>query len=57
MLRADDLRPDLDAIDALSAEREALWSRLEKASFLTANEKRAAVGYGSIEGGGDAISQ
>ncbi|MGE5510156.1 MAG: phage portal protein [Bacteroidota bacterium] len=52
-----ELRPDLDAIDALSAEREALWSRLEKASFITANEKRAAVGYGSIEGGGDAISQ
>jgi HK97 family phage portal protein len=40
------LRPDLDQIEALSAEREALWARLEKASFLTADEKRAAVGYG-----------
>jgi phage portal protein BeeE len=40
------LRPDLDAIEALSAEREALWARLERASFLTVDEKRAAVGYG-----------
>ncbi|HRD78465.1 MAG TPA: hypothetical protein PK264_21425, partial [Hyphomicrobiaceae bacterium] len=43
------LRPDLDAIEALSSEREALWSRLEAASFLTANEKRAAAGYGEID--------
>src|SRR5919198_4966094 len=49
------LRPDLDAIEALSAEREALWARLERASFLTADEKRAAVGYGPAEGG--AIAQ
>jgi HK97 family phage portal protein len=34
-----------DAIEALSVEREALWSRLEQASFLTADEKRTAVGY------------
>src|SRR5919108_152023 len=45
------LKPDLDAIEALSAEREALWARLERASFLTADEKRAAVGYGSAESG------
>ncbi|MEM7566416.1 MAG: phage portal protein [Pseudomonadota bacterium] len=37
---------DLDAVDALSHEREAVWSRVEKASFLTEDEKRAAVGYG-----------
>ena len=43
------LSPDLDQIEALSAEREALWARLEKASFLTRNEKRAAVGYGPAE--------
>jgi HK97 family phage portal protein len=43
-----ELRPDLDAIEALSVEREALWSRVEKASFLTRAEKRAAVGYGPV---------
>jgi hypothetical protein len=52
-----DLRPDLDAIEALSTEREALWSRIDKATFLTANEKRSAVGYGPLEEGGNAISQ
>ncbi len=46
-----ELRPDLDAIHGLSAEREALWARLEKATFLTRNEKRAALGYGPIAGG------
>src|SRR5919108_2138054 len=46
------LKPDLDAVEALSAEREALWARLERASFLTVDEKRAAVGYGPL-GGGD----
>jgi HK97 family phage portal protein len=42
------LGPDLDAIEALSAEREALWSRIDKASFLTTDEKRSAVGYGAV---------
>ncbi len=37
---------DLDGVDALSTEREALWSRVGAASFLTEDEKRAAVGYG-----------
>ena len=46
-----ELRPDLNAIDALGAEREALWSRIEKADFLTVNEKRAAIGYGPLEDG------
>jgi HK97 family phage portal protein len=41
-----ELRPDLDAIEALSTEREALWSRIGAATFLTPDEKRAAVGYG-----------
>jgi hypothetical protein len=44
-----ELRPDLDAIEALTPEREALWSRLEKATFVTQDEKRAAVGYGPAE--------
>jgi hypothetical protein len=48
-----DLRPDLDAIGALSTEREALWTRFDKAIFLIPNEKRSAVGYGPLEGGDD----
>jgi HK97 family phage portal protein len=35
---------DLDAVSALSAERDALWARLEAASFLTAEERRRAAG-------------
>lgn len=46
------LVPDLDRIDALSGEREALWSRIGAADFLTRDEKRAAVGYGAEGGGG-----
>lgn len=45
-----ELKPDLDAIEALSSERDQLWSRLEKASFLTLDEKRAAAGYGPMTG-------
>ena len=41
-----ELRPDIDAIEALQPEREALWRRLEQTSFLSDEEKRAAVGYG-----------
>jgi hypothetical protein len=40
-----ELRPDLDQIEALAPERDALWKRLEAASFLTGDEKRAAAGY------------
>jgi len=46
-----ELKPNLDKIDALSSEREALWERVRKADFLTVNEKRAAVGYGPVEEG------
>ena len=46
-----ELKPDLDRIQALSTEREALWERVRKAEFLTINEKRAAVGLGPIDGG------
>ncbi len=46
-----ELRPDLDAVEALSTEREALWERVRKSDFLTVNEKRAAVGYGAVSGG------
>lgn len=44
-----ELRPDLDQIEALTSEREALWARIEKVSFLTLNEKRQAVGYAPLK--------
>ncbi|MEF2546745.1 phage portal protein [Aurantimonas sp. E1-2-R+4] len=40
---------DLDQVDGLSAEREALWARVGAADFLTRSEKRVAVGYGAEE--------
>ena len=44
----DDLRLEvnMDKVDALASDREALWNRLQSADFLTADEKRQAVGYG-----------
>jgi phage portal protein BeeE len=39
-----DVRPDLDQIPALSAERDAQWKRVADASFLTAAEKRHLLG-------------
>jgi len=44
-----ELRPDLDRVEALSVEREALWRRIDAASFLTPDEKREAVGYGPAD--------
>jgi hypothetical protein len=41
-----ELRPDLDNLDALAPDREALWARLDGAGFLSRDEKRAAAGYG-----------
>jgi HK97 family phage portal protein len=41
---------DSDRIEALSADRAALWERVTAAPFLTANEKRAMVGFGPLEG-------
>ena len=35
---------DLDRIEALSAERDALWARIGRASFLSDAEKRLALG-------------
>jgi hypothetical protein len=50
------LKPDLDQIEALMPEREALWARIGAADFLSEDEKRAAVGYGDAEEGGDRAS-
>jgi HK97 family phage portal protein len=41
------LTPDLDQVEALAPDRDALWKRVNDASFLSADEKRQAVGYGS----------
>lgn len=40
------IEPDLDRLEALAAEREALWRRVTAADFLADDEKREAVGYG-----------
>ncbi len=37
---------DLDQVEALSHDRDALWKRVSDATFLSNDEKRAAVGYG-----------
>jgi HK97 family phage portal protein len=42
---------DTDRIEALNADRAALWERVTKAPFLTVNEKRIATGYAPAEGG------
>lgn len=39
------LVPDLDQVEALSLDRDALWKRVNEAGFLSADEKRQAVGY------------
>ena len=39
-----ELRPDLDQVPALAVERDQHWARVGAADFLTAGEKRAALG-------------
>lgn len=41
-----ELSPDSESVTILAARNQTIWDRVEKASFLTENEKRAAVGYG-----------
>ena len=36
---------DLDRVEALAPDRDALWARVNNAAFLTTAEKRQAVGY------------
>lgn len=43
-----ELSPDTDSITALAGSNQAIWDRVEKANFLTDDEKRAAVGYGAL---------
>ncbi len=40
-----ELRLNVDALDALAAERSAEWARIGAATFLTDDEKREALGY------------
>lgn len=37
----------VDAVSALQPERDALWARLEAASFLTEEERRRMAGLGA----------
>ena len=41
---AVELRPDLDQIPALAAERDQQWARVGAADFLTPAEKRVLLG-------------
>ena len=40
------IEPDLEAVPALAAERDALWKRVTEADFLDEAEKRALLGLG-----------
>jgi HK97 family phage portal protein len=44
-----DLRPDLDGVPALTADRDAQWARVGAAEFLTEAEKRALLGLPKLE--------
>ena len=44
-----EFRPDLDQVPALAAERDAQWSRVASAEFLTRAEKRAMLGLPAEE--------
>lgn len=46
-----ELKPDLDQVPALSAERDAQWARVSAADFLTTGEKRALLGLPSLPEG------
>lgn len=48
---------DLDTLDALAPERDALWTRLDKATFLSSDEKREAAGYGPRNAPGQSGSE
>ena len=43
-----ELKPDLDQVPALSAERDAQWARVARASFLSDAEKRKLLGLPAL---------
>ena len=43
-----ELKPDLDQVPALSAERDAQWKRVSEAAFLTDVEKRHLLGLPAV---------
>lgn len=47
------LKPDLDQVPALSAERDAQWQRVQAADFLTVAEKRHLLGLPALSEGAD----
>ncbi len=49
-----ELKPDLDQVPALAAERDAQWARVSAADFLSEAEKRTILGLPVLgEGGAD----
>ncbi|NDV99521.1 phage portal protein [Salipiger sp. PrR002] len=48
-----ELKPDLDQVPALSAERETHWRRVSEAAFLTVPEKRRMLGLPPLTEDGD----
>lgn len=42
---------DADQVEALAADRDGLWKRIQEADFLTINEKRAATGHAPLADG------
>lgn len=48
-----ELRPNPDGITALASRNQAVWERVERASFLSNDEKRVAVGYPPVNASGE----
>lgn len=47
-----EVKPDLDQVPALAAERDAQWRRVSQADFLTEAEKRALLGLPAVAADG-----
>ena len=47
-----ELKPDLDQVPALAAERDQLWGRVSAAEFLSAAEKRSLLGLPVVDADG-----
>jgi len=39
-----------DSLDIFASDREMQWQRIKQADFLTANEKREALGFAALDG-------